>query len=102
MGQECSTACDSIVLGSVIRGAAAVYLWPFPEPPYSRLSFDLVQHKLKFIHIMTICHGYEWKNSTSHEPLMKVERTRLRVHVKGFEEAFQIALGEFKAVRMCP
>jgi hypothetical protein len=47
--------CDELVLGSLIKGLIAKGLRPFPDPPFTGLSYEKVQSSFLDLSIPTAC-----------------------------------------------
>lgn len=53
--QERNSACDALQLGSLLRGASAIGIWPVPAPPYEGLSWESVEAKLRRMKVTPLC-----------------------------------------------
>ncbi|CAG8957478.1 hypothetical protein HYFRA_00011459 [Hymenoscyphus fraxineus] len=47
--------CESSLLGSLLRSALSLKLWPLPEKPYEQLSFHDVSSSIKKLEILSYC-----------------------------------------------
>jgi hypothetical protein len=50
-----ASACDAMLLGSLLRGCQNAGLWPPPVAPYEGLTFDGVAGKIASFNIQTLC-----------------------------------------------
>lgn len=58
-------ACDSTVLGSLQKSAAAKRLWPGPKRPYTGLTWSEVEAKAQCLNIVSLCDHAEFPLKTS-------------------------------------
>lgn len=61
-------ACDGLILGTLLKSASSVGLWPLPEPPYMGMSITQTADKLKDLKIMAMCDGNFRRNSRDVPP----------------------------------
>jgi hypothetical protein len=48
-------ACNSMVLGSLLKNASSFGLWPFPEDPYPGLNLHQVMEATRGFKILSLC-----------------------------------------------
>ena len=49
------SACDAMMLGSVIRALIDVALWPLPEYPYGPLTYSQLVANIKGLEFVSLC-----------------------------------------------
>ncbi|KAG4440179.1 hypothetical protein IFR05_004324 [Cadophora sp. M221] len=54
-GEHLRTACDSMLLGSLLKSASSKGLYPRPDAPYWRISFDDLAPILNGLYVRTLC-----------------------------------------------
>ena len=48
-------ACDSMLLGSLLKSAISRNLYPMPDPPYAHVSFTTVKRLLRDMPVIALC-----------------------------------------------
>jgi hypothetical protein len=48
-------ACDSLLLGSLIKGSAAIGIWPKPNPPYHGIVFKNLATQIRELKVFDVC-----------------------------------------------
>ncbi len=49
-------SCDSIILGSLIRGSVGIGIWPRPEAPYNGIKFTNLACQLEEMDVFDDCY----------------------------------------------
>lgn len=48
-------SCDAIVLGSLLKGSAAIGIWPRPEVPYRGITFKGLASQVREMKVLDSC-----------------------------------------------
>jgi len=51
----CGSACDAMVLGSLIKGLSAAGVWPIQEPPYDGITFNELASVIADLKAVSLC-----------------------------------------------
>jgi len=96
-------ACDSMLLGSLIKALQAAGLHPLPQSPYTGISFVEVSLKLTDLQIHALCEnwilpmytaGYKWAhgyNSEILEEMNAIDNRLEGLEIDSFREPVVLA-----------
>jgi hypothetical protein len=54
-GEDLRSACDAMLLGSLLRSATIQGVWPAPAPPYDNTSFGELADKIENLDVNGLC-----------------------------------------------
>ncbi len=59
------SVCDAFVLGSLIKGSAAIGIWPNPKAPYGNITFKSLASQIREMKLLDSCedHGRGYHSS---------------------------------------
>ncbi|KAH6674164.1 hypothetical protein B0J14DRAFT_562297 [Halenospora varia] len=49
------TQCEGMILGTLLRSASQLEIWPIPDSPYHNMSYSLVAHKMRSLTATSYC-----------------------------------------------
>ena len=53
--EDLRSACDAMLLGSLLRSATIQGVWPVPAPPYDNTSFSELADKIENLDVNALC-----------------------------------------------
>jgi hypothetical protein len=66
---ELALSCDAILLGALLKSAATKKIYPVPEAPYGKMSFNKLAKKIKSLHVEALCDKIDqWEDDIEHGP----------------------------------
>ncbi|KAH8685914.1 hypothetical protein BGZ60DRAFT_477629 [Tricladium varicosporioides] len=53
--EKADTQCEGMILGTLLRSASQLEIWPIPDSPYHNMSYSLVAHKMRSLTATSYC-----------------------------------------------
>ncbi|KAH8587422.1 hypothetical protein B0O99DRAFT_526883 [Bisporella sp. PMI_857] len=88
LDDELRHACDSMVLGSLMKGSRQIGIWPMPDTPFKGKNFKDLAHKIRSIRILDVCNKTSNRRWNSHGP---------STNCHGLEDSIETSLKSLEA-----
>ena len=96
---EKNAACDALMLGSLLRGSAAMGIWPAPSPPFSAMSWKSTASRIRDLKVVSVCdefYSHSTWNPKAPDPSHGVKASILEVIDTLEERMTGLELASFK------